>query len=106
LNNPTCPGCGHVFPWSRALVQIYGPSRAGTALWGAVCPACGADLKVPNSRMLLIVCAGLFFGSQSSTLLLLGDLPAVGFWLVKLGLVVGFYAIATFFFLSLEIVQE
>lgn len=106
MNNPTCPACGHVFSWSGALARIYGPSRAGTALWGVVCPECGADLKVPNGRMLLIVCAGLFFGSQSSTLLLLGDLPAAGFWLVKLGLVVGFYAIATFFFLSLEIVQE
>lgn len=106
MNNPTCPACGHVFPWRRTLTQIYGPTRAGRALWGVVCPECGADLKVPNARMLLIVTAGIFFGSQSSTLLLLGDLPPVGFWLVKLGLIVGFYVIATFFFLSLERVPE
>ncbi len=105
MNNPTCPGCGHVFPWRRALAQILGPSRAGTALWGAVCPDCGADLKVPNGRALLIGAAGIFFGSQSSTLLLLGDMTPLGFWLVKAAMIVGFYAIATFFFLELETVE-
>ena len=102
MNNPVCTRCDHVFPWREALRQVYGPTRAGRALWGAVCPSCGADLRVPASRMLLIAASGIFFGSQTSTLLLLGDLPPVGIWIVKLGLILGFYAIATFFFLRLE----
>lgn len=102
MNNPVCPHCKHIFPWSDALGQVFGPSRAGTALWGAVCPACGTDLKVPNGRMLLIAVSGLFFGGQSATVLLSSGLPAALVWVVKLGLIVGFYAIAIFFFLRLE----
>lgn len=105
MNNPTCPGCGHRFAWSAALKQILGPSRQGSALWGAVCPVCGADLKVPNGRALLIAFAGIFFGSQSSTLLLVTDIGQLGFWLVKIFLVLGFYAIALFIFLNLEPVE-
>ena len=101
-NNPACARCGHVFPWRDALRQVFGPGRAGAALWGAVCPACGQDLRVPKARMLLIAAAGLFFGSQSSLLLLGSGLSPLEFWLAKLGLVVGFYAIAIFFFLRLE----
>jgi len=102
LNNPLCTTCGHRFAWGDALRQVFGLARKGSATWGAVCPACEADLKVPNARMLLIAAAGIFFGSQSSTLLLVGSLDPVGFWLVKLGMIVGFYAIAVFFFLKLE----
>ncbi len=102
VNNPVCPECRHVFAWRQALAQVFARSRAGTALWGAVCPACRADLKVPNARMLLIAAAGLFFGSQSSTLLLGSGLSPAEFWLTKLALVVGFYALAIFFFLRLE----
>lgn len=102
MNNPACPRCDHVFPWIDALRQVYGPRRAGAVLFGAVCPACGAELRVPAPRMLLIVAAGVFFGSQTSTLLVLGDLSAPAIWLLRLFLVVGFYAIATFFFLRLE----
>jgi hypothetical protein len=102
MNNPVCPRCDHVFPWFAALRQIYGPSRAGRALWGAVCPSCGADLRVPTSRMLLIGAAGVFFGSQTSTLLVLGSLPPVGDWFARVFLILGFYAIATFCFLRLE----
>ncbi len=102
LNNPVCTRCGHVFAWRSALRQVFGTGRAGAALWGAVCPACGQDLRVPKARMLLIAAAGLFFGSQSSLLLLGSGLSPLEFWLAKLGLVVGFYAIAIFFFLRLE----
>jgi hypothetical protein len=105
VNNPTCPRCGHVFAWRDALRQVLGPSRAGAALWGAVCPSCGTDLRVPMTRVLLIAAAGIFFGSQSSTLLLVGDLSTTEFWLIKLLLIIGFYAIAIFFFLKLEVVE-
>ena len=105
MNNPTCPGCGHRFAWTAALKQILGPSRQGTALSGAVCPACGADLKVPNSRVLLIAFGAIFFGSQTSTLFLVTDISAVEFWLIKIFLVLGFYAIAIFIFLNLEPVE-
>jgi hypothetical protein len=102
LNNPKCPACGFVFPWKGALKQILGPSRQASSLWGALCPECRADLKVPMSRVLLIVAAGIFFGSQTSTLLFLGDFTTFEFWLAKLWMIVGFYAIAIFMFLRLE----
>jgi hypothetical protein len=105
LTTPSCPSCSHAIGWRAALRQVFGPSRAGTALWGVVCPACGADLKVPNGRMLLIAASGLFFGSQSSTLLLTAGLAPWQFWLLKLGMVLGFYAIAIVVFLRLEPVE-
>lgn len=106
MNNPTCPDCGHRFSWKTALKKIFGSSRQGTALWGAVCPSCQADLKVPNSRMLLIVASGIFFGSQTSTLFFLGDFTTLEFWGIKVALVMGFYALAIFILLSLEKVVE
>jgi hypothetical protein len=102
LNNPQCPTCGHAFPWRAALKQILGPTRRGRSLWGARCPECGAELKVPRTRVLLIAASGIFFGSQTSTLLLLGDYTAFEFWLAKLWMIVGFYALAIFIFLRLE----
>ncbi len=105
LNNPTCPRCQHVFPWARALKQILGPGRSGPALWGAVCPSCQTNLKVPNARMLLIVASSIFFGSQSSTLFVLGEMGRWQTYAGQLLLVIGFYAIATFIFLKLETVE-
>ena len=105
MNNPVCTRCRHVFGWGEALRQVFGLARAGRATWGAVCPACGADLKVPAGRMLLIAAAGIFFGSQSSTLLLVADVPPAVFWAAKLCLILGFYALAIFFFLRLEPVE-
>jgi hypothetical protein len=102
LNNPKCPACGFAFPWREALKQILGPSRRASSTWGALCPECGADLKVPMTRVLLIVASGIFFGSQTSTLLVLGELTRFEFWLAKLWLILGFYAIAIFMFLRLE----
>jgi hypothetical protein len=74
-------------------------------MWGAVCPSCSADLKVPNSRVMLIVAAAIFFGSQSSTVLVLSDVSLWQFYMVKIFLILGFYAIATFIFLKLELVK-
>ena len=105
MNNPVCPSCGYRFAWSAALKQILGPSRQGSALWGAVCPSCQADLKVPNSRVMLIVASAIFFGSQSSTLFLIADITAWQLWAIKVFLVLGFYVIAVFFFLKLELVE-
>jgi len=105
LNNPTCPQCGHRFSWSGALKQILGPGRAGTALWGALCPSCQADLKVPNSRVMLIVASAIFFGSQSSVILLVNEISLAQLLLAKVALILGFYAIAVFFFLKLEAVE-
>jgi len=105
LNNPVCPQCDHRFAWLAVLKQVLGPSRQGAALWGAVCPACQADLKVPNSRALLIAFAGIFFGSQTSTLFVLGSFSVLELWTIKVFLVLGFYAIATFIFLRLELVD-
>lgn len=84
------------------LKSLLGPSRQNRATWGVVCPDCGVDLKVPNARVLLIFAAGIFFGSQTSTLLVLRDLSPTGFWLAKLWLIVGFYGLAVFFLLKLE----
>ncbi len=105
MNNPTCPKCGHRFAWLAALKQILGPSPAGSATWGAVCPSCAAKLKVPNARVMLIVAAAIFFGSQSSTLLLLENITLIQMLVAKLVLILGFYAIAVFFFLKLELVE-
>ena len=102
MNNPKCPTCGFVFPWREALRQIFGPGRRARSMWGALCPECSAELKVPMTRILLIAACGIFFGSQTSTLLVLSDLTRFEFWLAKLWLIVGFYAIAIFFFLRLE----
>jgi len=102
MNRPACPRCDHVLGWPVALRQVFGWSRAGTAMWGAVCPACGADLKVPNARMLLIAASGIFFGSQSSVVLLLGTPSAVVFWAAKVGLVLFCYFLAVLFIFKLE----
>jgi hypothetical protein len=106
LNNPTCPACERPLPWSGLLRQLFGPARVNRAMWGASCPDCGAQLKVPTSRALLIGACGIFFGSQTSTLLVLRDMSTTGFWLAKLWLVVGFYALAIFFLLRLELLDE
>ena len=105
MNNPECPACGFNFPWREALKQILGPSRRASSTWGAVCPECSADLKVPMTRVLLIGACGIFFGSQTSFLLVLGDFTSFERLLAKLWLIVGFYAIAIFFFLRLEVVE-
>ena len=104
MSRPACPRCSHVLGWRAALRQVLGWSRVGTALWGAVCPACGADLRVPNARILLIAASGIFFGSQSSVVLLLGSPPAAVFWSVKVGLILFFYAVAIRVFFKLELV--
>ncbi len=83
-----------------------GSSRQGTAMWGLICPSCQADLKVPNTRVLLIVSSAIFFGSQSSTLMVLSEVPLWQFYLVKIFLILGFYSIAIFIFLRLELVQK
>ena len=106
MNNPRCDQCGYVFPWKQALGQIIGPSPQGRSLWGARCPECRAHLKVPMARVLLIFAAGIFFGSQSSILLLGRDMSVTEFWLAKLWLIVGFYVIAVFLFFKLEVVDE
>ncbi len=105
VNNPRCPQCDHTFAWIGALKQILGPGRRGSALWGALCPECGADLRVPMARVLLIVASGVFFGSQSSTLLVLSALSRVEFYAAQLFLILGFYAIAIFIFLKLELAE-
>ncbi len=105
MNNPTCPSCQNVFSWSEALKQILGPTRQGTAMWGAVCPSCGADLRVPKARVLLIAASAIFFGSQSSTLLVLSNIPLWQFYAAKVFLILGFYAIAIFILLKLELVE-
>jgi len=105
VNNPRCDKCGYSFAWKEALGQILGPGRKGRSLWGVVCPECRAELKVPMSRVLLIAASGIFFGSQSSTLLLLKEMSVTEFWLAKLWLIVGFYVIAIFIFLKLEPVE-
>jgi len=105
LNNPACPQCDHVFSWWGALKQILGPGRQGPAMWGAVCPSCQSPLKVPNSRVMLIVASAIFFGSQSSTVLVLSEVAVWQFFAIKILLILGFYAIATFIFLKLELVK-
>ncbi len=102
MNNPTCPACKARLQWFPTLRAIIGVKRSGSALWGLLCPACGADLKVPNSRALLIAAAGIFFGSQTSILLTLGHFTFWPAMLVKLWLILGFYALAIWFFLNLE----
>ena len=57
------------------------------------------------TRVLLIASSGIFFGSQSSTLLVLGDLSRAEFYAAQLFLILGFYAIAIFIFLKLEPVE-
>ncbi len=102
MHNPRCPVCHNRLKWLPTLGQVLGPGRRGTALWGAVCPECGADLKVPNGHVLLIAAAGIFFGGQTSVLLTLGNLAPWQGLLVKLMLILGFYAIAIWFFFTLE----
>jgi hypothetical protein len=106
LNNPSCDQCDHVFYWPTALKQLFALKRPGTAMWGAVCPDCGADLKVPNSRAMLIFAAAIFFGSQTSTLMVLGTFTKWEFWLAKLFMILGYYAIAIFFLMKFESVQK
>ena len=106
MNNPPCPACDRPLPWGRLLRQLLGPSRVNRATWGARCAQCGTDLKVSNGRVLLIGACGIFFGSQTSTLLFLQYMSRTGFWLAKLWLVVGFYALAIFFLLKLELLDE
>jgi len=105
LNNPVCPSCEHRFSWASALKEILGPSRGGTALWGLLCPSCSADLRVPKSRVMLIVASAIFFGSQSSTVLVLSEISTFELYAAKIFLIVGFYAIAVFFLLKLEMVE-
>lgn len=102
MNQIGCPACGSRLSWGQTLRQIFGPGRSGSALWGVTCPHCGADLKVPNGRVMLIFAAGIFFGSQTSLLLTLGDFNTWQTLTVRLLLILGFYAIAGFFFFSLE----
>ena len=106
MNNPHCPACDAALTWRHTLKSVLGPSRQNRAMWGVVCSACGADSKVPNGRVLLIAAAGIFFGSQTSTLLVLRDMSTTEFWLAKLWLIVGFYAIAVFLLLKLEPLDE
>lgn len=106
LNSPRCPRCENTLTWRHTLSSVLGPRRRNRATWGVVCPSCDADLKVPNSRVLLIAAAGIFFGSQTSTLLVLGNMTTAEFWIAKLWLIVGFYAIATFVLLKLELLDE
>ena len=49
MNNPTSPCYGHVFPWGRALAQIYGTTLSGTDLCGALSPASGATSSSDTS---------------------------------------------------------
>lgn len=105
MSKPSCPRCGHDLGWRGALRQVLGPTRAAAAMWGAVCPSCQAQLKVPNARMLLIATAGIFFGSQSSLVLLVGAPSEALFWTAKLGLILLFYALATLIFFRLEPVE-
>ncbi len=102
MHNPRCPACKQPLSWGYTLKSLLGSSRQNRATWGVVCPHCGTDLKVSNGRVLLIAAAGIFFGSQTSTLLVLGDLSVSAMWLARLWLIVGFYAIAIFFLLQLE----
>jgi len=102
LNNPRCPACDHRLSWRYTLRCLLGPTKQNRATWGVVCPACQVDLRVRKGRVLPIAPAGLFFGSQSSTLLVLGDFDPMVSWLIMLWLIVGFYAIAVFVLLKLE----
>ena len=88
------------------MKALLGPSRQTRAPWGVVCPSCEAHLKVPNSRVMLITASGIFFGSQTSTMLVLREMSTTEFWLAKLWLIVGFYLIAIFFMLKLEPLDE
>jgi hypothetical protein len=102
LNNPRCPACDQAQSWRSTLKTLLGPSRPNRATWGVVCRHCQTNLKVSNARVLLIAASGIFFGSQSSYLLVLQDMSVTEFWLAKLWLIVGFYLIAIFFLLKLE----
>ncbi len=106
LNNPHCPACKNKLPWGYTLKTLLGPARPNRAVWGLACPECQAQTKVPNSRVLLIAASGVFFGSQTSTMLVLREMSTTEFWLAKLWLIVGFYLIATFFLLKLELLDE
>lgn len=106
MNNPQCDQCDHVFSWSSALKQLFALQRRGTAMWGAVCPACGADLKVPNSRAMLIFASAIFFGSQTSTLMVLGTFTQLEFWMAKVFMTFGYYAIAIFVLMKFESVPH
>lgn len=102
MHNPTCPACKHRLGWLPTLRKVLGPGRSGSALWGLLCPHCGADLKVSNGRVMLIAASGIFFGSQTSILLTLGHFTPWQAVLVKLFLILGFYGIAIWFFFALE----
>ena len=106
MNNPRCPVCDQALAWRSTLKTLLGPSRPNRAIWGVACPHCQSDLKVPNARALLIAASGVFFGSQSSYLLVLQEMSVTEFWLAKLWLIVGFYFIAIFFLLKLEALDE
>jgi len=54
---------------------------------------------------MLIATAGIFFGSQSSTLLVLNKMTNFSFWIATLWLIVAFYAIAIFVLLKLETIE-
>ena len=53
----------------------------------------------------LIVASGVFFGSQSSTVLVLTEMGKWQFYTAKVFLILGFYAIAVFILLKLESVE-
>jgi len=105
LNNPSCPACQIKMPWGHTLRSLLGPSRQNQATWGVDCPHCGAHLKVMKARVMLIAAAGIFFGSQSSTLLVLNQMTAFSFWIATLWLILGFYAVAIFVLLKLETIE-
>lgn len=102
MNTPVCPACHARIGWRQALGQVLGPGRHDHALWGAVCAACGARLKVPTTRVMLIFASGIFFGSQTSVLLTLGDFSTWETIVIRILLIIGFYVIAGLFFFSLE----
>lgn len=54
---------------------------------------------------MLIVASAIFFGSQSSTLLVLKEVFTFELYAAKIFLILGFYAIAVFVLLKLELVE-
>jgi len=54
---------------------------------------------------MLIVASAIFFGSQSSTILVLSEISVWQLYAAKIFLIIGFYAIAVFILLKLELVE-
>jgi len=84
------------------MKRLLGPTKQNRATWGIVCPSCQTDLRVTKGRVMLIAASGIFFGSQTSTMLVLTGLNRFSSLLAMLWLIVGFYAIAIFVLLKLE----